>query len=194
MELYLKISYLNDFIFCPISIYYHQLYGDLSERLYYTNAQLDGKAAHAAIDEHRYSTHKNILQGIDVFSDEYRLCGKIDTFNTESGILTERKKHIAKLYDGYIFQLYAQCICLREMGFSVQQLRFYSSDNNKAYPVPLPEENPALFEKFNQTNKEMQSFDAESFVPQNKEKCAHCIYNDFCDRPLAPKAYNGGFL
>lgn len=66
MELYLKISYLNDFIFCPLSIYYHQLYGDLSERMYYGSSQLDGKAAHSAIDEQGYSTHKNILQGMDI--------------------------------------------------------------------------------------------------------------------------------
>jgi CRISPR-associated exonuclease Cas4 len=58
MEAYLKITYLNDFIFCPLSIYFHELYGSLSERLYYDDAQLDGKAAHAAVDEGRYSTHK----------------------------------------------------------------------------------------------------------------------------------------
>lgn len=34
MEFYLKLSYLNDFGFCPLSIYYRQLYGSLSERLY----------------------------------------------------------------------------------------------------------------------------------------------------------------
>lgn len=32
MEFYLKLSYLNDFGFCPLSIYYRQLYGSLSER------------------------------------------------------------------------------------------------------------------------------------------------------------------
>ena len=99
MELYLKISYLNDFIFCPLSIYYHQLYGELSERMYYGSAQLDGKAAHSAIDEQRYSTHKNILQGMDIYSSEYNLCGKIDLFDTEKGLLTERKKHIETIYD-----------------------------------------------------------------------------------------------
>ena len=187
MELYLKISYLNDFIFCPLSIYYHQLYGELSESLYYGKAQLDGKAAHQAIDEHRYSTHKNILQGIDVFSDEYKLCGKIDTFDTEKGILTERKKHIKKIYDGYIFQLYAQCFCLREMGFSVQGIRLYSSDDNKVYPVPLPENDAPMLEKFKVVNKEMQDMNVDSFVPRNAEKCRQCIYNDFCDRPLAQK-------
>ena len=193
MELYLKISYLNDFIFCPLSIYYHQLYGDLSERLYYGKSQLDGKAVHAAVDEKRYSTHKNILQGIDIFSTEYNLCGKIDIFDTEKELLTERKKHIETIYDGYIFQLYAQTFCLREMGYKVSKIRFYSSDDNKVYPIPLPEENPQMLEKFKATNDAMQKFSPEEFVPNNADKCRNCIYNDFCDRPLAPKAYNGGF-
>ena len=193
MELYLKISFLNDFIFCPLSIYYHQLYGSLSERLYYGAAQLNGKSAHEAVDEKRYSTHKNILQSIDIFSNEYKLCGKIDTFDTSTGLLTERKKHITEIYDGYVFQLYAQCICLREMGYTVNNLRFYSSDDNKIYPVPLPEDNKIMFDKFVETNNKMQSFNIETFTPKNETKCQQCIYNDFCDRPLAPKQYNGGF-
>lgn len=193
MELYLKISYLNDFIFCPLSIYYHQLYGSLSERLYYGASQLDGKAVHEAIDEKRYSTHRKILQSIDVFSNEYKLCGKIDLFDTEKGLLTERKKHISTIYDGYVFQLYAQCICMREMGYDVKSLRFYSSDDNKVYPVPLPEDNVEMFEKFKGINREMQSFTMDNFIPKNEKKCQQCIYNDFCDRPLAPKLYNGGF-
>ncbi|MBO4859625.1 MAG: type V CRISPR-associated protein Cas4 [Treponema sp.] len=193
MELYLKISYFNDFIFCPLSIYYHQLYGDLSERLYYGSAQLDGKAVHSAVDEKRYSTHKNILQSLDIYSDEYNLCGKIDIFDTEKGLLTERKKHIETIYNGYIFQLYAQTICLREMGYTVKQIRFYSSDDNKVYPVLLPEEDPVMFNKFKETNEAMQKFDVSSYKPQTTEKCRNCIYNDFCDRPLAPKAYHGGF-
>lgn len=187
MELYCKISYLNDFVFCPISIYFHELYGNISEKLYYGDSQLNGKANHEAIDEQRYSTHKNILQSIDVYSDEYKLCGKIDTFDTETCLLTERKKHIEKVYDGYVFQLYAQCVCLREMGFSVKEIRLYSSDTNKIFPIPLPENDDVMFEKFKNVNQEMQNFNIETFAPQNPEKCAHCIYNDFCDRPLSPK-------
>lgn len=193
MELYLKISNLNDFIFCPLSIYYHQLYGELSERMYYGQAQLDGKAAHSAVDEKRYSTHKNILQSLDVYSDEYKLSGKIDIFDIEKGLLTERKKHIETIYDGYVFQLYAQCICLREMGYKVKQLRFYSSDDNKIYPVKLPEEDSEMFENFKATNEAMQTFDVSSYLPKSEDKCRNCIYNDFCDRPLAPKTYRGGF-
>lgn len=193
MELYLKISYLNDFIFCPLSIYYHQLYGELSERMYYGSAQLDGKAVHSAIDEKRYSTHKNILQGTDVYSEEYNLCGKIDLFDIDKGLLTERKKHIEVIYDGYVFQLYAQCFCLREMGYAVSKIRLYSSDDNKVYSVPLPEDNCEMFYKFKKLNDEMQSFNPDSFEPKTAEKCRYCIYNDFCDRPLAPKKYCGGF-
>lgn len=193
MELYLKISNLNDFIFCPLSIYYHQLYGELSERMYYGQAQLDGKAAHSAVDEKRYSTHKNILQSLDVYSDEYKLSGKIDIFDIEKGLLTERKKHIETIYDGYVFQLYAQCICLREMGYKVKQLRFYSSDDNKIYHVKLPEEDSEMFENFKATNEAMQTFDVSSYQPKSEDKCRNCIYNDFCDRPLAPKTYRGGF-
>lgn len=192
MEPYLKITYLNDFIFCPLSIYYHQLYGNLAERLYYDDSQLNGKACHAAVDEKRYSTHKDILQSIDIYSDEYKLCGKIDVLDKTKGILTERKKHIETIYDGYVFQLYAQCICLREMGYTVNKIRFYSSDDNKIHNIPLPEENPRMLEKFKTINESMQKFDANNYEPQNAEKCRHCIYNDFCDRPLVSKAYRGG--
>lgn len=193
MELYLKITYLNDFIFCPLSIYYHQLYGELAERLYYNDAQLDGKAVHESIDNRHYSTHKNILQGIDVYSEEYKICGKIDLFDSDKCLLTERKKHIEKIYDGYLFQLYAQCFCLREMGYTVNQIRFYSSDDNKVWNVELPEKNPKMFSKFKNICTEMQNFDLDNFIPQNEEKCRRCIYNDFCDRPLAPKSYNDKF-
>src|SRR5574344_2173180 len=190
MEAYLKITYLNDFIFCPLSIYFHQLYGGLSEELYYDTPQIDGKAAHSAIDERRYSTHKNILQGIDVYSDEYHICGKIDIFDASTGLLTERKKHITTVYDGYIFQLYAQCLCLREMGYTVSAIRFYSSDDNKIYPAVLPENNSQMFQKFKDTITALQEFNPDTFHPNNWKKCSNCIYNNFCDRPLSQDKYS----
>ena len=79
------------------------------------------------------------------------------------------------------------------MGYTVKEIRFYSSDDNKVWPVELPENNPEMFDKFKETNEKMQNFDVDSFVPSCEEKCKNCIYNDFCDRPLAPKSYNGGF-
>ena len=79
------------------------------------------------------------------------------------------------------------------MGYTVKQLRFYSSDDNKVYPIALPEEDVEMFNKFKKTLDSMQNFDLNSFCPTDKNRCKNCIYNDFCDRPLASKSYNGGF-
>lgn len=184
METYLKITFLNDFIFCPLSIYYHQLYGGVSDKLYYEEVQLEGKAAHATVDEHRYSTHKDVLQGMDVFSEKYQLCGKIDIFDVKKKLLTERKKRIVNIYDGYVFQLYAQFFSLLEMGYDVQSIRFYSMDDNKVYPIKLPGEDAEMFQKFEATVEALHKFNPLEFNPQNKLKCEHCIYKHFCDRPL----------
>ena len=61
------ISYLNDFIFCPISIYFHKLYGKLNKTLYQSEDQINGTNTHKAIDNKTYSSRKNILQGLDIY-------------------------------------------------------------------------------------------------------------------------------
>ncbi|GMO22516.1 MAG: hypothetical protein Ta2B_01580 [Termitinemataceae bacterium] len=184
VEIYTPITHLNDFIFCPMSIYFHQLYGGVSEQVYYDTPQLDGRAAHAAVDEKRYSTHKSVLQGIDVYCEKYKLCGKIDTFDMEKQLLTERKKKIITIYDGYVFQLFAQYFCLTEMGYTVNNIRFYSMDTNKAFPIDLPHKNTQMMKKFLQVIIDIHSFDADKFTPTNSLKCTNCIYNNLCDRPL----------
>ena len=44
------ISNLNDFIFCPVSIYFHNLYGNRSTITYQGKAQMNGSNAHDAVD------------------------------------------------------------------------------------------------------------------------------------------------
>jgi CRISPR-associated protein Cas4 len=181
MESYLPISYINDFIFCPRSIYFHQLYGRTEQRLYHKTEQANGKAAHKAIDNKRYSTSKHILQGIDIYSEEYCIGGKIDIYDEKKALLVERKKKIKFIYNGYIFQLYAQYYCLREMGYTVRQLRLHSIDDNKNYPVERPEKNKILRQSFRQQIKQIKEYDmSEPFNP-NANKCRNCIYNNICD-------------
>ena len=57
----IPITQLNDFVFCPASIYFHMLYGDTDNILYQSRDQINGTAAHSAIDEQRYSDRKDIL-------------------------------------------------------------------------------------------------------------------------------------
>jgi hypothetical protein len=42
MENYIKLSTLNDFIFCPKSIYYHNLYENYEKKLYQEESQIAG--------------------------------------------------------------------------------------------------------------------------------------------------------
>ena len=102
------ISHLNDFIFCPASIYFHKLYGGEDTLLYQSHYQIDGTKAHESIDSNRYSTRNSVLTSIEVYSEKYQVSGKIDIYDTDKKMLIERKKHLNKIYDGYIFQLYAQ--------------------------------------------------------------------------------------
>ena len=92
MESYILISFLNDFIFCPRSIYFHGLYSKYQQITYQDKPQIEGRAAHQTIDLKKYSTKKTVLQGISVYSEKYRLHGRIDIFDSEKGLLTERKK------------------------------------------------------------------------------------------------------
>lgn len=40
MDESILITELNDFIFCPVSIYFHRLYGNMDTMLYQTEAQI----------------------------------------------------------------------------------------------------------------------------------------------------------
>lgn len=180
----MPISLINDFIFCPASIYFHGLYGGLNKILYQCEDQIDGSYAHSAIEEGRYSSRKNILQAASVYCEKYNLTGRIDIFDINKGLLTERKRKIKTIYDGYVFQLYAQYFCLNEMGYMVRRMQLYSIADNKKYPIAIPEENPDMFNKFEETIREMQSFRLENYVQTNEQKCRRCIYEPACDRTL----------
>lgn len=178
------ITELNDFVFCPVSIYFHNLYGNMDTILYQTAKQIDGSAAHKKIDNGTYSTKTNVLMGTDVYCEEFGLVGKIDVYYQETGLLRERKKKIVRIYDGYVFQVYAQCLSLREMGYTVKKIELYSMDDNKVYNIDLPENNKDMYDKFVQTIRKIRSFDIGMFEQENKEKCQNCIYETACDCSL----------
>ncbi len=184
MESYLPISFLNDFIFCPKSIYYHNLYGKYNKAVYQDKPQVVGTLNHERIDSKTYSTQKKYLQGLEVFSEKYQLCGKIDVYDAESKSLIERKTKIKTIYDGYRYQLYAQYFCMVEMGYTVEHLYLHSLEDNKRYSVAIPDVSETkIFEALLQA---ITAFDV--FAPgfsQNPQKCERCIYNNLCDSYLA---------
>lgn len=187
MESYIKLSTLNDFIFCPKSIYYHGLYDNYEKKTYQDEVQIAGTIAHESVDTQNYSTSKYILQGMEVYSDHYGIAGKIDTFDTRTGELVERKNQIhidtgqtAKIYLGYKYQLRGQMFCLEEMGYHVEKLAFYSMKDNKKYRIYKPSTDDILkFEAFLGRYRKFNLL--EQHWRQNPKKCLRCIYRELCD-------------
>jgi CRISPR-associated exonuclease Cas4 len=181
MESYISISHLNDFIFCPRSIYFHRLYERFDDRFYKREAQIAGIAAHASIDEKKYSTRKDVLQATEIYSSKYNLVGKIDLYYIDEAHLVERKRSIKKIYDGYIFQVYGQYFGLLEEGYKVEKITIRDLTANKNYSIPLPDESPEWLEKFEMLLRDFSEFSLnDPFVP-NPEKCKNCIYSSLCD-------------
>lgn len=54
------ISNLNDFIFCPASIYFHKLYGSEDNLMYQSSYQINGSKAHEAVDNARLSINQHV--------------------------------------------------------------------------------------------------------------------------------------
>ena len=172
----IRMSWLNDYLFCPMSIYWHGFYEGLDRMVYQSEDQILGTQAHRTIDERRYSTSKDVWQGRYVYSGKLGLVGKIDVYNRRSGVLTERKRKVSKVYDGYVFQLYAQFYALEEMGCEVRALRLHSLADNRNHPIPLPRDAP-----FHRLIGELRSFDPGKTRPAGPTKCARCIYSPLCE-------------
>jgi len=178
MDDYIQISKLNDFIFCPKSIYYHAVYEDYDQKMFHRQAQTVGSIVHENIDDHCYSTSKKYLQGLEVYCEKYKLMGKIDIFDKEEGILIERKFKVSEIYDGYLYQLYAQAFCLGEMGYQVNKLLIHSLSDNKRYEIALPEgEELGKFEKL---INDIRTYDFNNIIETNLNKCNNCIYSELC--------------
>lgn len=101
-EDYIAISTLNDFIFCPYSIYLHNVYVDTDTDMYQALPQIKGKEAHKNVDTKNVSSSNSVLESLDVVSHEYGIKGKIDIFDVSNGCLTERKNSLKNIYQGPI--------------------------------------------------------------------------------------------
>lgn len=187
MDDYISISTLNDFIFCPYSIYLHNVYMDTDEGLYHAYPQTRGKIAHESVDNKKASNRRDDLLSLPVYSSHYRLMGKVDVYRAKEKILIERKYRLKEIYQGQIYQLWAQYFCLSEMGYEVAKLGFYEISTNKMIPVALPNEDDIA--QFSAFVENLQRFDPSLPIPVNPNKCKHCIYCNLCDKTEVDNVY-----
>lgn len=177
MENPIAISKINDFIFCPMSLYYHSIYERYNENVYHQTPQKVGKIKHENIEQGKFVTSKHIMQGTPIYCEKYNLAGKIDIYDTIKFELIERKYKVTKIYDGYRFQLYAQMFCLVEMGFRVDKMFIHSLCDNKRYEVTKPAKEELKY--FEDTLEKMTNFCPVN-IKTNSAKCQHCIYAELC--------------
>lgn len=180
MEEPIPATCLNDFIFCPASIYYHRFYDAMETMAFQRPSQINGTKAHEAVDSGSYSTAKDVITSLDAYSDAFGLTCKIDLYYSKEKLLVERKKKIKEVYDGYVFQLYAQYYCMKELGYDVEKLQLYSMDDNKKYNIKLPDCDIDMKKRFFKVIDDIVNFDITSFEQTNVEKCKYCIYEPAC--------------
>lgn len=187
MDDYISISMLNDFIFCPYSIYLHNVYMDTDEGLYHAKPQTRGRIAHEAVDKKTASNRKDDLLSFPVYSSRYRLMGKVDVYRRNEKLLIERKYQLKQIFQGQIYQLWAQYFCLLEMGYEVERMAFYETSTNKMIPVSLPDERGIV--QFAAFIESFQRFNPADAININPNKCRHCIYCNLCDKTEEENVY-----
>ena len=188
MDDYIPLSTLNDFIFCPYSIYLHSVYMESDGDLYKAVPQTKGTLAHQGVDEKKGSTRKSDMMSLPVYCDELGISGKIDVYKQDKRLLIERKNNLKRIFRGQIYQLWGQYFCLKEMGYEVEQLAFYEISTNKMIPVELPgelgkQELIEFIEQFKRYNP------ASTTLLVNLNKCIHCIYCNLCDKTNTDNVY-----
>lgn len=188
MNDYIAISTLNDFIFCPYSIYLHNVYMETDETMYHATPQTRGRTVHETVDKKTASNRADDILSLPVYSEEYRLMGKIDVYKRTSRKLIERKYQLKQIFQGQIYQLWAQMLCLKEMGYEIEELAFYEISTNKMIPVKMPdEEDIKAFKHFIERFRNYDPSDTPFTI--NPNKCCHCIYCNLCDKTTNDNVY-----
>lgn len=179
MHQYIQISKLNDFIFCPRSVYLHSIYENFNQKIYHRTPQTIGKIKHENIEQGKYSSAKRYLQGLPVYADKYNLMGKIDIYDKKDKALIERKFKVKKIYNGYKYQVYAQYFCLKEMGYKINKIFIHSLSDNTRYKIKLPDKKTTA--EFKKIINKIKNFNINKFpIIKNSNKCEQCIYKPLC--------------
>lgn len=175
MEPIINISQINDFIYCPKSLYLHNIYSNFDTQVYHDQPQTSGKIAHENIDNNSYTTSRHILQGISIYSEKLKIKGKIDIYDTQRKCLIERKYRVRQVYLGYRYQLFAQMYCVQEIGMIVSQLYIHSLADNIRHVIPLPDDQEK--HEFELLINRMREFDHQMLQSHSCNNCDSNIYS-----------------
>lgn len=161
---------------------------ETDDTIYYATPQTRGRVAHETVDKKTASNRADDILSLPVYSEEYGVMGKIDVYKRKERKLIERKYQLKQIFQGQIYQLWAQMLCLREMGYEVVSLAFYEMSTNKMIPVTMPSGDELLhFKRFIERFRSYNPVSTPFTV--NPNKCRHCIYCNICDKISQDNVY-----
>ena len=79
-----------------------------------------------------------------------------------------------------MYQIWAQYLCMKEMGYDVERLAFYDISTNRMIPVSLPTKTDILQLTFLIDAILLYDPSEPPYVSTNK--CRRCIYCSLCDK------------
>ena len=102
---YISISTLNDFYFCPYSIFLHNVYMETDESFYHAAPQVRGRLAHEAVDNKKASNRKDepfrciIDKTVRSAINRNQICeADFDVFKGEYRLKLEKNKEYSRLF------------------------------------------------------------------------------------------------
>ncbi len=69
---------------------------------------------------------------------------------------------------------------MREESYEVKSIRVHSLDDNRIYPIPLPEDDTETDERFRNLILKIHEFEMGDDFILNEAKCSRCIYQPMC--------------
>ncbi len=181
MDDYISITTICDYLFCPYSIYLENIYRSMDEETFHQAPQRNGKYSHEGVENRSISTRTYDVQSLTIHSDKLKLIGKIDLYNSRKKQLVEYKYHISSIHAGMKYQLWAEKICMEEMGYEVKELGLYDITASTYYQIEIPNEKELL--QIRDILEEIRMFDPyNSIIKPVSAKCNCCIYSSLCTK------------
>lgn len=160
---------------------------NVDDSLFHAKPQTTGRIAHSSVDTKTYTTSKDVLQSIPIVSNKLGLIGKIDLFYKNDKLLVERKYQLKQIYQGQLYQIWAQYLCLLEMGYEVEYIEFFEISTKRRIPLALP--SAYDIEMLCSHIEKYKHYNPADVIPINPNKCVHCVYCNLCDKTSVDNVY-----
>ena len=76
---------------------------DTDDGMYHATPQIRGRMAHETVANKTACKRKDCMLSFPVFSEKYKLMGKIDVYRSDKKLLIERKYQLKQIFQGHIY-------------------------------------------------------------------------------------------